>query len=41
VRDRIGIELATSHGDLVTEEIADAEVEERRVSVPSAETASD
>ena len=41
VRDRIGIELVTSHGDLVTEEIADAEVEERSVSVPSAETASD
>jgi voltage-gated potassium channel len=29
VRDRIGGELVTSHGDLVTEEIADAEVEER------------
>ena len=41
VRDRIGIELVTSHGDLVTKEIADAEVEERSVSVPSAETASD
>jgi voltage-gated potassium channel len=29
VRDRIGGERVTSHGDLVTEEIVDAEVEER------------
>jgi voltage-gated potassium channel len=27
IRDRIGAELVTAHGDLVTEEIADAEVE--------------
>jgi voltage-gated potassium channel len=41
VRDRIGAELVTSHGDLVTEEIADAEVEERSIGVPSVGTASD
>jgi voltage-gated potassium channel len=41
VRDRIGAELVTSHGDLVTEEIADAEVEERGGSVLSAGAASD
>jgi hypothetical protein len=41
VRDRIGAELVTSHGDLVTEEIADAEVEECGVSVLSAGAASD
>jgi len=35
VRDRVGGELVTSHGDLVTEEIADAEVEERGESLPS------
>ena len=40
VRDRIGSELVTSHGDLVTEEIADAEVEERGESLSSAGSAS-
>jgi hypothetical protein len=33
--------LVTSHGDLVTEEIADAEVEERGVSALSAGAASE
>jgi len=41
VRDRIGAELVTSHGDIVTEEIADAEVEEHGASVLSAGGASD
>jgi len=41
VRDRIGAELVTSHGDLVTEEIADAEVEDRGISVPSLGAARD
>ena len=38
---RIGAELVISHGDLVTEEIADAEVEEHGASVLSAGAASD
>jgi hypothetical protein len=41
VRDRIGAELVTSHGDLVTEEIEDAEVEELSVSLAAAGAASD
>src|SRR5215467_491345 len=41
VRDRIGAELVTSHGDIVAEEIADAEVEEHGASVLSAGAASD
>ena len=36
-----GAELGTSHGDLVTEEIADAEVEEHGASVLSAGAPSD
>jgi hypothetical protein len=41
IRERISAELVTSHGDLVTEEIADAKIEERDVSVLSAATAGD
>jgi voltage-gated potassium channel len=41
IRDRIGAELVTAHGDLVTEEIVDAEVEERGASVLSAGSAND
>ena len=41
VRDRIGAELVTSHGDLVTEEIEHAEVEELSVSLAAAGAASD
>jgi voltage-gated potassium channel len=41
IRGRIGAELVTAHGDLVTEEIADADVEERGESVLSEEAASD
>ena len=40
VRDRIG-ELVTPHGDLVTEEIEHAEVEELSVSLAAAGAASD
>jgi hypothetical protein len=36
VRNRIGAELVTSHGDLVTQEIEDAEVEELSVSLAAA-----